>query len=314
MRKIFLTIMLLFSLTMAMAEGGGERPMVGAERLSDYSHLLEGRRVGVVANYASRVGHTHLIDTLLTCGVDVKIIFTPSEGFREGGERVVGRDSYLGIPIKSLLAAPKANDVFGCDVVIYDVVDSGIRCSSALAALWQMMVVCADVGVPFVVLDRPNPMGSCVDGAIPEGRYSASGEMLPLPLLYGMTLGEMARMIDGEGWLADGRRCAPIVIPYTGYCPEQIEQPSAILSRGLCEELPITDEGGAIDLSAVVAAYVASETKEEFFDGEIFGRMLGVGYVRDMIEQEYGAEEIEAMWSSDVERFKIQREPYLIYK
>lgn len=313
MKKYFLSIIFLFTLTFAMAEGG-ERVVVGAERLADYSHLVDGRRVGVLANHTSRVGSAHLVDTLLANGVDVTVIFAPSDGFRGDGKVVKGRDSHLGVAIKTLRSAPKANDIFTCDVILCDLGSAGVR-GAELVALYSMMGVCADLNIPLVVLDRPLKSGRVVDGPILEARYYTSSEMLPLPLVYGMTLGEVARMINGEGWLTDGVKCPLTVVPCVGYDDEQkCVESVGLTARGLAVEVPIVNEMGEIDLSAVVEAYAARNAEEEFFVGEEFVRQIGASYIRDMVEQGYTAEEIEAMWRGDTERFSSLREQYLIYK
>ena len=315
MKKYFLAIIFLFSLSLVSAEVG-ERVVVGAERMVEYGHFLEGRRVGVLVNHTSRVGTTHLVDTLLANGVDVTVIFSPATGFRGEDVVVAGRDSYLGITIKPLFSAPKTNDVFGCDVILCDLQCGSVRCEE-FVALCRMMGVCAYLDVPVVVLDRPLMGRRGVDGAIPELRYCAEGDVLPLPLLCGMTLGEVAQMINGEGWLADGAKCLLTVIPYVGCVGYDVDQepmePMSLMACGLAVEVPIVNEEGSIDLSAVVEAYANRDAEEEFFIGEEFCRQIGASYVRDMIEQGYAADVIEAMWSADTERFQSRREPYLLY-
>lgn len=213
-----------------------ERVVVGAERIGDYIHLLEGHRVGVLTNHTGVVSKTtHLVDTLVGRGVDVRVIFAPEHGFR--GDRAVGehvpsgRDAYTGIEVVSLYGAgrkPKANDVFGCDVVVADLQDVGVRFYTYLSTLYLMMQTCADVGVELVVLDRPNPNGMIVDGPIIEEQYRSFVGMLPIPVLHGMTLGELARMINGQGWLGEGRKCRLTVVPCLNYYrSEQYELPVA---------------------------------------------------------------------------------------
>ena len=300
---------LLFTFCVNAEEG--VRLICGAERLAEYSHLMEGRRVGVLANHASLVGNRHLVDTLLSCGVDVTVIFTPSDGFRGDGAPS-GRDSYLGIPIKTLHSAPKANDVFGCDVVVCDLQDGGVR-GSAVEALYRTMGVCADLQVPVVVLDRPLDNKRVTDGAIPEQRYCTAYQIPPLPLVYGMTLGEVARMINGEGWLSGGSKCPLVVVPAVGGT-DASATPITIAARGVVVDVVISNERGEIDLSGVIKSYTESENRAEFFVGDEFNRHLGVSYARDMVEQGYTAPEIHTMWRPDIERFILKRAPYLIYK
>lgn len=313
--KIFVIIYALLLMTTLTCWGAThateECVVVGVERLAEYRYLLEGRRVGVLANHTSRTAHTHTVDTLLASGVDVTLIFTPEGGFRgDGVER--RRDAYLGIEIVELTQQPKSNDVFRCDLIVCDLQDEGVRCSQAIVALRRLMQTCADVGVPMLILDRPNPNGSRVDGAIIEEPLRRAGEDLPLPLVYGMTLGEVARMINGEGWLTGGVKCPLTVVPCLNYNRLNNES-SEVLSQGLCVEVPIV-VGGEIDLSQVVKAYAERHSDEPFFIGEEFDIMIGASYVRDMVEMGYTAEETEAMWRGDVERFGEQRAKYLIYE
>lgn len=311
MRKIIVTILALLCSLSAFCDARQVEGVVeGDRRLGDYIHLLQGKRVGLLTNHTATIDGTHLVDTLLKSGVEIKRIFTPEGGFRGDGSWRLG-DSYLGIEIITLNQEPKANDVFGCDVVVCDVRDEGARWSPELRALVRMMQVCGDIGVPLVVLDSPNPMGGVVDGAIVESQLR-SGEVLPLPLLYGMTLGEVARMISGEGWLAGGAKVSLRVIPCLNYTRECSNTPE-VLSCGLSVEIPIV-EGGRVDLSRVVAAYTERSAEEEFFTGEEFDRMMGASYVREMIVYGYTAAEIESVWRGDVEQFKSVREKYLIYE
>lgn len=317
MKRSFLTIILLFVWgAVAVSATTPDGSFVeGNGRLAEYIHLLQGRRVGVLANNTSRLDERHLVDTLLASGVDVKLIFAPEEGFRgDGAARY--RDSYMGIEVINLVQHPKANDVFRCDVVVCDLRDEGVRTASSLRAMVRLMSVCADIGVPFVVLDRPNPKGRRVDGAIVESQYRTSEDVLPLPLVHGMTLGELARMINGEGWLADGKRCLLTVVPCTTSAEAIAVEPVVVYACGLAEPLPVAFWEGrsGIDLSAIVEAYRCRNTAEEFFVGEEFARQLGASYVRDMIVQEFSAEEIHSMWKGDVERFVEQQRPYLIYE
>lgn len=324
MRKSFLTILLLFlcGVVVANATLPCGTFVDGNRRLAEYIHLLQGKRVGVLSDHNSRIEERHLIDTLLASGVDVKLIFAPEKGFRDEDVVRYG-DSYMGIEVINLINRPKANDVFRCDVVVCDLRDEGVRTSSSLRALVRLMRVCADIGVPLVMLDRLNPIGSCVDGAIVEQQYRTSEEILPLPLLHGMTLGELARMINGEGWLSGGVRCPLTVVPCVKVEAEEDddalakEEPSdsvVFFSVGISQNVPIVSTEKGIDLSEVMALYAEHKADDEFFVGEEFDRHIGASYVREMMVQGYSAEAICSMWRGDVERFMEQRSPYLIYE
>lgn len=312
MRKFLITILaLLCSLSAFCDVRSQEVAVVGGDRrLGDYIHLLQGKRVGLLTDHTAVIDDTHIVDTLLKSGVEIKRIFTPDGGFY-GDNAQAHRDSYLGVEIVILDQEPKANDVFGCDVVVCDVRDEGVRWSPALQALVRIMQVCGDIGVPLVVLDSPNPFGDSVDGAIAESPFRGGG-VLPLPLLYGMTLGELSLMISGEGWLAGGAKVSLTVVPCLNYARRGEFTPE-VLSRGLCVEVPIV-ENGKISLSRVVSAYAERSSEEEFFVGEEFDVSMGVSYVREMITYGYTAEEIESVWRDDVSQFIAEREEYLIYE
>ncbi len=310
MKKIIIILALWGLGVLRLAASTADTLVVDEERLSEYIHLLQGERVGVLTNHTAVVDGIHVVDTLLKRGVEIKRIFAPAKGYcGEGTKR--HRDSYLGIEIISIESKPKANDVFGCDIILSDIQSVGVRGASEMVAFVGMMQVCGDIGVPLLILDRPNPLGGSVDGAIIESQLRSEGE-LPLPLLYGMTLGELARMINGEGWLAGGVKCPLTVVPCLNYskCSDNTIE---LLSRGLCVEVPIVEDG-KVTLARVVSAYVAHANKEEFFVNDEFDKLMGVGYIRKMIELGYTAEEIEGVWRGEGESFVVQRKPYLIYE
>ena len=200
LKRLFI---LLCALTSACGlfgqEGADIRP--GDTRLGDYLPLLHGRRVGVLTNHTGVVEGSHIVDTLISCGVNVTAIFAPEHGFRgtySAGEAVAStRDAYTGVEIISLYGknrTPRANDVFKTDIVVVDIQDVGLRYYTYLSTLSLMMQICAEVGVPVLVLDRPNPNGMYVDGPILDVAYRSFVGMLPIPIVHGMTLGELARM------------------------------------------------------------------------------------------------------------------------
>lgn len=337
MKRLIAIFALLMSHIAAFGQSEAGGVIKGAERLEEFHHLLEGRRVGVVMDNASE-GNSHLlVDALLASGVDMQLIFTPASDTNEGKARR-SRDAYTGIEVISMRRAPRANDVFRCDVILYDVEDTGLSTSSSLLALYRMMSVCAAIGVPLVVLDRPNPNGAVVDGAILEEGCRTSAEQLPLPLLHGMTMGEMARMINGEGWLPEGSKCPLTVVPCLYYLrsqsalgasPQTLRLPSLCYFEALGVATPSMSElcgsddpqtpPAGIDLAPLLEAYNKWKSSEEnptqefFTSPALFDRLAGASYVRDMILFGYNAHEIEGMWHADVERFTAQREQYLIY-
>lgn len=207
------------------AERHEQKPIrTGAERTEEYVPRLLGKRVGLVCNHTSRVQNQRLIDTLLAVGVDVVRLFTPEHGLRgaaDAGASVAhGKDSVTGIAIVSLYGRsrkPSAKQLEGIDVLLFDMQDVGVRCYTYVSTMHYVMEACAGAGVPVVVLDRPNPNGFLVDGPVLRAKYRSFVGMHPIPWVHGMTLGELARMINGEGWLEGGVKCKLEVILCENY-------------------------------------------------------------------------------------------------
>jgi uncharacterized protein YbbC (DUF1343 family) len=182
--------------------------LAGAERLSAYLPLLKGKTVGIFANQTSTVGNTHLVDTLQKSGVNIKVIFGPEHGFRgtaDAGEKL---DNYVdqktGIPVISLYGSkrrPSAEDVKDVDILLFDIQDVGVRFYTYISSLEEFMNAAFEYGKPLLILDRPNPNGFYVDGPVLEPKYKSFVGMQPVPVVYGMTIGEYAMMLSGEKWL-----------------------------------------------------------------------------------------------------------------
>jgi uncharacterized protein YbbC (DUF1343 family) len=203
----------------------------GAEQTGLYYPLLKGKRIGVVANNASVVlvdgvtgGIVNLVDRLVTVGIQVKKIYSPEHGFRmnaEAGEVVWSDvDPTTGIPVISLYGMhkkPTETDLAGVDVVLFDLQDVGVRFYTYISTLAYVMEACAENKIPLIVLDRPNPNGFYIDGPVLEKQFASFVGMHPVPAVYGMTIGEYARMVNGEGWLANGVKCELQVIPLADY-------------------------------------------------------------------------------------------------
>jgi uncharacterized protein YbbC (DUF1343 family) len=196
----------------------------GAERTEKYLPLLEGKRIGVVANRASTVGGINTVDTLIRSGCRIVKIFSPEHGFREeteAGEAVADRnDPATNIPVISLYGIrhkPSLQDLDGIDLMIFDIQDVGVRFYTYISTLTLVMEACAGQNIPVVVLDRPNPNGFFIDGPVLEPEYASFVGLHTVPVVYGMTIGEYARMVNGEGWLTDGISCILTVIPLEGW-------------------------------------------------------------------------------------------------
>lgn len=200
--------------------------VVGAERTELVSEILKGKRVGLVVNQTSIVGRErrHLLDVLLSVGIDVRCVFAPEHGFRgstAAGEAVADSiDSKTGLPIISLFGKtrkPSAEQLKNLDAVVFDIQDVGARFYTYISTMHYVMEACADNGKEFVVLDRPNP-NDYVDGPMRREGFSSFVGLDPIPLLHGLTVGELARMINGEHWLkSNPDTCCLIVIPVTGW-------------------------------------------------------------------------------------------------
>nr|WP_288935225.1 DUF1343 domain-containing protein [uncultured Allomuricauda sp.] len=201
---------------------------VAANRTEIYLPLLKGKKVGVVANPTSVVfnekGHTHLVDSLLSENMDVKQVFAPEHGFRgtaDAGEHVKdGVDTQTGLPIISLYGKnrkPSKEQLSGLDVIVFDIQDVGVRFYTFIASLQLVMDACAENNTPIIVLDRPNPNGHYVDGPTMMEDHTSYLGMNTIPLVYGMTMGEYAKMLNGEGWLENSNKADLTVIELENY-------------------------------------------------------------------------------------------------
>ncbi len=197
---------------------------MGASQMDKYIRLLNGKRIALVVNQTSRIGNTHLVDTLLSKGINIQTIFAPEHGFRgkaDAGEKVAdGKDKATGIPLISLYGKhkkPTADDLKDIDWVLFDIQDVGARFYTYISTMHHVMEACAEHEVKFMVLDRPNPNGHYVDGPVLDPAFSSFVGMHPVPIVHGMTVGEYARMINGEKWLKDGLSCHLTVVPSNNY-------------------------------------------------------------------------------------------------
>lgn len=201
-----------------------DKPVPAAERLQAYLPKLKGKRIAAVVNQTSMVGQVHLVDTLVRSGVQITKIFAPEHGFRGAaadGETIKdGKDAATGLPIISLYGKqkkPTPEMLAGIDLVIFDIQDVGARFYTFISTLSYVMEACAEQGVPLLVLDRPNPNGHYLDGPVLKKEFSSFVGLHEVPVVYGMTIGEYARMVNGEGWLANGIKCDLTVVQCMGY-------------------------------------------------------------------------------------------------
>jgi uncharacterized protein YbbC (DUF1343 family) len=197
---------------------------VGAERTEQYLSLLQGKNVAVVANQTSMVKNTPLVDTLLSLGVHIVKIFAPEHGFygtQDAGALIKNsKDKKLSITIVSLYGKhdkPTEEDMKGVDVVVYDLQDVGVRFFTYVSTLHLVMEACAEYKKQFIVLDRPDPNGYYVDGPVLDPKFKSYVGQDAVPIVYGMTPAEYARMLNGEKWLKDGIQCDLVCVPVQGY-------------------------------------------------------------------------------------------------
>lgn len=190
------------------AEDAG-RIQAGAEQMNLYLPLLKGKKLALFANQTSMVGNAHLVDTLIKSGATIKVIFGPEHGFRgtaDAGEKVESTvDKATGIPLVSLYGKkrkPSAEDLKDVDIMLFDIQDVGVRFYTFISSLQEYIETAIENNIPLIILDRPNPLGFYVDGPVLDVRYRSFVGMQPVPVVYGMTIGEYARMLVEEGMLS----------------------------------------------------------------------------------------------------------------
>ncbi|MCB0457860.1 MAG: DUF1343 domain-containing protein [Flavobacteriaceae bacterium] len=382
--------------------------IVGAAQFWKYKKRLEGKKVGVVANQTSEIVYldslgpkrafgnpgpeyyfieNHLVDFLLSEGIQIEKIFSPEHGFRgtadAGAEVKDGKDTQTGLPIFSLHGKnkkPTPEQMEGLEVMVFDIQDVGVRFYTYLSTLHYVMEACAEANIPLIVLDRPNPNAHYVDGPMMEPANTGFLGLHPVPLVYGMTIGEYAQMINGEEWLKDKMRCDLTVIPVKNYTHQMKYslpvRPSPNLpndqainlypSLGLLEgtnlnagrgtemqfqilgspylpkdkypftytpqpnfgssnpkfngvechgiDLRNTPRLDKVDLRWIIDAYHNYTQKETFFNTKNFTAHAGTAKLQQQIEAGLLSKEISESWKPDLERFKIIREKYLLYK
>jgi len=198
--------------------------LVGAAQTALYLPMLQNKRVGLVVNQTSMVGHKHLVDTLIENDINVQAIFAPEHGFRgdhDAGEKFNSSiDEKTGVSLISIYGKNRkpASDVMAkLDVIIFDIQDVGVRFYTFISSMHYMMEAAADANVSFIVLDRPNPNGAFVDGPMLEPEFTSFVGMHKIPLLHGMTIGELAQMFSGEGWLNASKPLSLHVIKLKNY-------------------------------------------------------------------------------------------------
>ncbi len=221
MKKLIL-VLTTFCLALTLQ---GQKILPGAESVNEYLPLIKGKKVAILTNQTGIIGKSNLVDSLLALKVNIVAIMSPEHGFRgdaDAGEHVSSSvDAKTGIPIKSLYdgntGKPSSELIKEIDVLIFDLQDVGVRFYTYLTTMARMMEAVAENGKKMIVLDRPNPIGFYVDGPILDMKFKSGVGWLPIPTVHGMTLGELAMMINGEKWLANGVQCDVTVIKCKNY-------------------------------------------------------------------------------------------------
>ena len=216
---------LILLIVIAVGFAASSAIKVGAECVDEYVPLLAGKRVALLSNHTGLVGKEHTLDVMLRHGIKVTTIFSPEHGFRgnaDAGEHVSSSvDSKTGIPIASLYDGksrmPKKEVIDKFDILVVDIQDVGLRFYTYYCTMIDLMNAAARYDKDFMVLDRPNPNGMYVDGPILDMKYESGVGRLPIPVVHGLTMGEIANMANGEGWLKEGRRVNLTVIRCKGY-------------------------------------------------------------------------------------------------
>ena len=383
MRKLLLVLCAMCVVVATYAE----EVLVGATDTALYMPMLRGRRVAVLANHTAMYSaEEHIVDMLYREGIDLVGIFAPEHGFRgavEAGAKVEnGVDAKTGVAILSLYNGntkrPSDDVMRSFDVLVVDMQDVGLRFYTYYISMLRMVDACADFGVRVVVLARPNPNGHYVDGPILDMKYKSGVGWLPIPVVHGLTMGEIALMAMGEGW---AKRADLEVVPCRNYSHStRYELPIApspnlptqhsiylypstclfegtVVSMGRGTEAPfelyghpdmenrefsftpkpnagsqtpphsgkvcygedlrsMADEDiwrEGLNLEYVIDAYRDLQLGDKFFT-PMFEKLIGVGYVREMIKEGHTAEEIEAQWQAELEEYKALRRKYLIYE
>lgn len=223
MKTILLITILLCGTLLCQAQK--EPVIVGAEQAEAYFPLLKNKRIAIFSNHTGRIGEKHLLDILLENKFNVVAIFSPEHGFRgkaDAGEHVSNSvDPETGVPILSLYDGksqkPSQASMRKFDLLIVDIQDVGLRFYTYYISMVRLMDACAEYDRKMLLLDRPNPNGHYVDGPILDMKYQSGVGALPIPIVHGMTLGELAQMVNGEKWLPGSRVCDLTVIPCKNY-------------------------------------------------------------------------------------------------
>lgn len=384
LKPLLFTIISLLTITIQAKD-----VVIGAAQTEKYIPLLKDQKIALFSNHTGMVQKEHTLDILVKNQINVTAIFSPEHGFRgkaDAGEKVNNSiDRKTGIPILSLYSHkslyPSEKDMDKFTTLVIDIQDVGLRFYTYYISIYRLMNACALHHKKIVLLDRPNPNGYYVDGPILQKKYYSGVGILPIPVVHGMTLGELTTMINEKRWLKNAKQCNLTIIKcknYTHQTKYQLEiapspnlpnMRSIYLYSSMCyfegtnfslgrgttypfqvyghpkmrnaeftftprsikgakyppllnvkckgkdlRKIPIdTIIKNQINLEYIIDAYKNTTDKRHFFK-PFFEKLIGVGYVREMIKKGKNAEEIRVRWQKDVIEFKKLRKPYLLYK
>ena len=394
---LFLILLLQFSFLVHSKNKTNEiksNVIVGANQISQYENLLKDKRIGIIANHTSVIfkknsNYTHLVDSLINLNYNIKKIFAPEHGFRgtePNGANINDEiDIKTGLKIISLHGKNRNygviddNDLEDIDILIFDIQDVGVRFYTHISTLHYVMQASAENNIPLIVLDRPNPNGHYVDGPVLEIKNKSFVGMHEVPIIYGLTIGEYAKMINEEGWLNDKVKSKLHVVELKNYdrqseydlpiipSPNLPNKKSINLYPSLClfegtnisvgrgtnlqfqiygspflnkekndfqfnptknsgskypkhenklcygKNLSLTERLNEFNLEFILKAYKDSSNKSEFFNN-YFIKLAGVDDLKNQIISGYSQQEIKESWQKKLEKYKLMRKKYLIYK
>ncbi|MDR1682371.1 MAG: DUF1343 domain-containing protein, partial [Candidatus Symbiothrix sp.] len=223
MKSFFFAFLCIFYI--ALFTDSNAQVIVGAEQTEAYFSLLKNKRIGIFTNQTGIIGNEHLVDVLHRKHFNIKFIFAPEHGFRgsgDAGEKIRDEiDKKTGIPIISLYknksGKPTSEQIRQIDILLVDIQDVGTRFYTYYISLYKLMDICAEQRKTIILLDRPNPNGFYVAGPVLDMKYKSGVGYLPIPVVHGMTLGELAQMINGKKWLPNKRKCKLKVVKCLNY-------------------------------------------------------------------------------------------------
>ena len=375
-------IFLLISCCLVFSCKKNKDLILGSERIDNYYSLIKEKRIAIVGNQTSRIGNTHIVDSLLSLNINIIQVFSPEHGFRgtEDAGAIVKDDidQTTKLPIISLYGKnkkPFPEQLKKIDVIIFDIQDVGARFYTYISTLHYVMEAAAENNIQVIIFDRPNPNGHYIDGPVLDTSFRSFVGMHPIPITHGMTIGEYAHMINGEKWIS--KKCNIKVIEMENYnrnkqynlpikpspnLPNSISinlYPSLCLfegtniSVGRGTDKPFQQYGApylkedynfipkstlgskepkyknqkcfgynlqknhqkltSINLEWIVKAYREAERKNEFFNN-FFNKLAGTDNLQKQIKNNIKIEEIKKTWKEDIEKFKVIRKKYLLYK